>query len=217
MNASIPHALLNSEQATNHVYKAHYVIGIHRKLCNKPVISYLNSSQKLLLPFTSDPFSAPGYFAHQFFFLPSSTQVPTAPKTPRIDHFPGSHPNCTPQQHHHHHQQQQQTKNNPTTNNNKDNNCIKLWIHFATASSLIIMISQRPCSKVPLLFGFGRIQARMNHQRSSGNYPSDLPVLYRHNRYWIWGPTYRHLRSRRSYRPWFTFISWQRSQMPHFT
>jgi hypothetical protein len=80
-NVAIPHdAPLNSEQATNHIHKVHYV-GIHHILCNKPIVSCLNSSQILLLPFILYPFSAPGYFVHQFFFLHTSTQVP-----PALDH-----------------------------------------------------------------------------------------------------------------------------------
>jgi hypothetical protein len=65
---------------TYHIHKVHYV-GIHHILCNKPIVSCLNSSQILLLPFVLYPFSAPGYFVHQFFFLHTSTQVP-----PALDH-----------------------------------------------------------------------------------------------------------------------------------
>jgi hypothetical protein len=64
---------------------------------NKPVVSNLNSSRILLLPFTFDLFAAPGYFACHFFFIPpTSTKVPPAPTPPWTNHFLGSHPNCIP-------------------------------------------------------------------------------------------------------------------------
>jgi hypothetical protein len=69
-NATIPHVPDNSDQATNHIYKVHHV-GIHHKLCNEAVVSQLNSSRILLLPFPFDLFTAHGYFACQFFFLPT--------------------------------------------------------------------------------------------------------------------------------------------------
>jgi hypothetical protein len=55
-------------------------VGIHQKLCNEAVVSYLNYSQILLLPFTFDPFAAPGYFTCPFFFIPTTKQVQPAPK-----------------------------------------------------------------------------------------------------------------------------------------
>jgi hypothetical protein len=93
---AILHALFNSEQATNHLHKLHHV-EIQGKVCNKCVeASYLKLSQIQLLLFTFNIFTAPGYFAPQFFFLPTSTQVPPGPRPPWTKHFLGSHLKCTP-------------------------------------------------------------------------------------------------------------------------
>jgi hypothetical protein len=83
---------LDSEKASDHIsHRAHHV-GIHNELCNESVISYLNSSQILVLPFTFDPSAFLGYFACHFFFLvPTSTQVTPAPKLPWTNHFLGFH------------------------------------------------------------------------------------------------------------------------------
>jgi hypothetical protein len=75
----MPHSLLNSDQATNHIHKAHHV-GIHGKLCKGSACSIIpqpfsNTTTSIHL----GPICSPGYFRSQFFCLPTSTRVPPAP------------------------------------------------------------------------------------------------------------------------------------------
>jgi hypothetical protein len=61
-------AALNSEKSTDYLHRAHqHHVGINCKLCNEEsIVSYLNYtySRILLLPFTFNPFTVPGYLLH---------------------------------------------------------------------------------------------------------------------------------------------------------
>jgi hypothetical protein len=66
-----PSARLTLEKAATHISKVHNK-GACQKFCHEPIVTLLNSSEILLLPFTVDPYGALGYFACELFFLPSS-------------------------------------------------------------------------------------------------------------------------------------------------
>jgi hypothetical protein len=81
--SSVP---LDPESSTRFIHKVHNEAAI---------ISHLNSSHLLLLPFTLDPFGVFSYFAQEFLLLSSSHHPPT-PKPPWTDNCLSKSPNADP-------------------------------------------------------------------------------------------------------------------------